>query len=90
MSKSDKDRTVTPFAAAYGVDAIVRRLQYLPGMTPEDKRAVRRIRLELGGIRLRHMPALDGGNLPEDLAKCLNGPAVEVRHLTVSGARGRV
>jgi len=89
MNEINKSRAVTPFAAAGAVDSAVRRLLYIPGLAPEDKRAIQRIRLELGGIRLRHMPVLDVGDLPADVARCLNGPAVEARHLTVSGARGR-
>lgn len=89
MSK-DMPKTVSPFAAASAVDSIVRKLAFVPGMTPEDKQAVQRIRVQLGGIRLRHMPRLDVSGLPEDLAKCLGGPHAEARQFTVQGSRRRV
>jgi len=81
---------MTPFAAASTVDSIVRKLTYMPGMTAQDKQAVQNIRVQLGGIRLRHMPVLDATALPDDLAKCLNGPCADAPHLTLRGTRGRV
>ena len=89
MSKNTP-KIVTPFMAASAVDSIVRKLAYLPGMTAEDKQAVQLIRVQLGGMRLRHMPTLDASALPDDLAKCLNGPCAPAPQLTVRGARGRV
>lgn len=89
MSKG-MPKIVSPFVAASAVDAIVRKLSYMPGMTAEDKQAVQFIRVQLGGIRLRHMPVLDASGLPEDLAKCLNGPCADAPQLTVRGTRGRV
>ncbi|MBI5520242.1 MAG: hypothetical protein HY916_09295 [Desulfovibrio sp.] len=87
MSKGIEN--ASPFVAAAGVDAIVRKLAYLPGMTPQDKQALQAIRVQLGGIRLRHMPVLDVAGLPDDLAKCLNGPCVDGPRCTARGARGR-
>lgn len=89
MSK-DMSKIMSPFVAASVADTIVRKLAYMPGMTAEDKQAVQLIRVQLGGIRLRHFPVLDVEGLPEDLAKCLNGPCAPAPELTLRGTRGRV
>lgn len=84
----DQIKTVTPFMAAGAVDALVRKLSYVPGMTKEDKQNITRVRLLLRDVRKRHEPKLDVSNLPEDVARCLTGPAKRTPHLTSRAAKG--
>lgn len=86
----NQTKIVTPYTAAGAVDSVVRKLAFVPGMTREDKQAIIRLRLLLRDMRKRHEPQLDVSNLPEDVARCLTGPARPVRYLTSRAARGRV
>ncbi len=82
------DKKLTPFAAAGLVDAYVRKLGLVPGMTAEDRRVVVRIRVALAGVRLRYLSEQTFCALPAEVARCLSGPCVDVPTLKVARAEG--
>lgn len=77
---------VSVFEGAGLLDALTRQLARTAGAGPEDRKDLNAVRVLLYSVRRRHATTW-AARLPEEVARCLAGPAVEVKALTMGGGQ---